>query len=50
MLKDYINKYDENYKVIEGFIPINICAHCGPGTIGLLVTPKINTKSINDFM
>ena len=50
LLKDYINKYAPNYPVIEGTIPINICAHCGPGTIGLLVTPKINNKSINDFM
>lgn len=50
MLKEYINKYDEDYNVVEGFIPINICAHCGPGTIGLLVTPKINSKSINEFM
>lgn len=50
MLKEYINKYAPGYSVIEGSIPINICAHCGPGTIGLLITPKINNKSINDFM
>lgn len=35
---------------IKGIVPINVCAHCGPGTIGLLVTPKINGKSIIDFM
>lgn len=34
----------------KGIVPINVCAHCGPGTIGLLVTPKINGKSIKDFM
>ena len=50
LLKDYINKYAPNYSVIEGTIPINICAHCGPGTIGLLVTPKINSKSLNEYM
>lgn len=33
----------------QGLIPINVCAHCGPGTIGLLVTPKINSKSISEF-
>ena len=36
--------------LITGGIPINICAHCGPGTIGYLVTPKINGKSIKDFI
>ena len=35
---------------IKGIVPINVCAHCGPGTIGVLVTPKINGKSIIDFM
>lgn len=39
---------DEN--LIRGVVPINICAHCGPGTIGILVTPKINGKSIKDYM
>lgn len=33
----------------QGILPINVCAHCGPGTIGLLVTPKINSKSISEF-
>lgn len=37
-------------KVITGLIPINVCAHCGPGTVGLLMTPKINGKSISDFI
>lgn len=37
-------------KLVTGIIPINVCAHCGPGTIGLIVSKKINGKSINDFL
>lgn len=36
--------------LIKGIIPINVCAHCGPGTIGLVVSPRINGKSINDYL
>lgn len=36
--------------IVEGMVPVNVCAHCGPGTIGLLVTPKINSKSIREFL
>ncbi len=36
--------------LIEGQIPINVLAHCGPGTVGLLMTPKINGKSIKEYM
>ncbi len=35
---------------IMGELPINVCAHIGPGAIGLVVTPKINGKSVKDFM
>ena len=35
---------------LKGLIPINVCAHCGPGTIGFVVSPKINVKSIRDFI
>lgn len=35
---------------IKGILPINVCAHCGPGTIGLIAAPKINGKSIKDFI
>lgn len=48
-----ITKLDTNYstyKVVKGIIPINVCAHCGPGTIGVLITPKINGKSLNEFI
>ena len=38
----------ENY--IKGLIPINVCAHCGPGTIGFIVTPKINGKSLKEYI
>ena len=31
-------------------IPINVCAHCGPGTIGLVISPKINDKSLSEFL
>ncbi|MBE5745923.1 MAG: DegV family protein [Clostridiales bacterium] len=34
----------------KGIIPINVCAHCGPGTIGLVVSKKINDKSLKDFI
>jgi DegV family protein with EDD domain len=39
---------DGNY--IKGLVPINVCAHCGPGTIGVIVSRKINGKSIREFM
>ena len=34
----------------KGIIPINVCAHCGPGTIGIVISPKINNKSIKEFL
>ena len=49
MLSDYISDKSNGYRPIIGVIPINICAHCGPGTIGVLVTPKINGKSLNEY-
>ena len=49
MLSDYISYKSKGYRPIIGVIPINICAHCGPGTIGVLVTPKINGKSLNEY-
>ncbi len=36
--------------LIEAVLPINVCAHCGPGTIGLVVSKKINGKSIKEFL
>ncbi|MBQ9782581.1 MAG: DegV family protein [Clostridia bacterium] len=37
-------------KAITGVIPINVCAHCGPGTLGLIVTKKVNGKSLSEFI
>lgn len=42
------NKIGEN--VINGILPINVCAHCGPGTIGIVVSEKINGKALSDFI
>ena len=39
-----------NEDTIKVIIPINVCAHCGPGTIGIAVSPKINNKSIKEFL
>ena len=44
-----VEKVTEN-NVLKGLIPINVCAHCGPGTIGLVITKKINNKSLKDFI
>ena len=46
----YIESLNEDNKVVRGLIPINVCAHCGPGTIGFIATPKINGKSLKDFL
>ena len=35
---------------LRALVPINVCAHCGPGTIGLFASRKINGKSIRDFL
>ncbi len=39
-----------NDRLIAGVLPINVCAHCGPGTIGLVVSKKINGKSLKEFL
>lgn len=49
-LYDYIQSKIGDAKLIKGLIPINVCAHCGPGTMGLLVTKKINGKSLSDLI
>lgn len=38
----------ENY--LTGIVPINVCAHCGPGTIGLVISKKIEGKSLREFL
>lgn len=47
---DYAGEKIGADNVIDGIIPINVCAHCGPGTIGLIISKKINGKSIKDFL
>lgn len=49
-IANYIESLDENNKVIKGIIPINVCAHCGPGTIGFLATPNINGKPLREYL
>jgi len=51
---DYIKNFAKgklgDYELIQGNIPINVCAHCGPGTIGLVVSRNINGKSLNEYV
>ena len=47
---EQIKKAVPQCDVITGVLPINVCAHCGPGTIGIIVSPKINGKSVREFM
>ena len=48
IIKD-INKHYPDYNVHVQPVAINICAHCGPGTVGVVVSPKINEHSINYY-
>lgn len=36
--------------MMKGSVPVNVCAHCGPGTIGLVISSKINGKSLKEFL
>ena len=47
---DYFFEKEPNYDLIRGIVPINVCAHCGPGTIALSVSPKIDGKSIKEYL
>ena len=47
---DYASKILNGYQLIRANIPINVCAHCGPGTIGLVVSLKVNNKSLKDLL
>ena len=50
---DYVlfnaQKIFPNKRIISGMLPINVCAHCGPGTVGIIASQKINGKSLNEF-
>lgn len=49
---DYICNFanEKIGNIVTGILPINVCAHCGPGTIGLSVSKKINGKSLKEFI
>ena len=53
-LKDFVKEVAseelDGYELIDGLLPINVCAHCGLGTVGLIVSPRINGKSIKEFL
>ncbi len=49
-VNEYLSSFLGDYNVIRGIIPINVCAHCGPGTVGIVVSPRINKKSINEYL
>ena len=47
---DYFDEKNLGYSLVRGIVPINVCAHCGPGTIALTISPKINGKSIHEYL
>lgn len=47
-LYNFLKDIDSN--VNKCIVPINVCAHCGPGTIGVLITPKVNNKPLSEFL
>ena len=42
------NGIDTHNKTFD--IALNVCAHCGPGTIGLLISQKIGNRSYYEFI
>ena len=49
-LKKQIQTKFPDYQVPLLPLSINVCAHTGPGTIGLVVSPKIGDKSIGEYL
>ena len=49
-ITDFCNTLLGENQLIKGLIPINVCAHCGPGTIGVIITKKINGKSLKEYL
>lgn len=43
-------KLHQNVDVTIVPVPINVCAHCGPGTLGLIVSKKLNKKSLHKYL
>lgn len=44
-----VKKVFPNKEILSGVLPINVCAHCGPGTIGIVASKKINGRSLCEF-
>lgn len=49
IIKVLKEKFEDYEQIITPFA-INVGAHTGPGSVGLLVTPKINGKSLSEFI
>lgn len=49
-IKDFLVDTLNYNDVIRGIIPVNVCAHCGPGTIGVIISPKISNKSLKNYL
>lgn len=49
-IENYLTSLIGYGKLVKGIVPINVCAHCGPGTIGIVCTPKINGKSLIELL
>ena len=47
---DWFNENYKSYNLVRGIVPINVCAHCGPGTIAIVISQKINGKSISEYL
>ena len=47
---EYLEGNLDGHQPNKGIIPINVCAHCGPGSIGVIISPKINGKSLKEFL
>ena len=43
-------KLHQNVDVTIVPVTINVCAHCGPGTLGLIVSKKLNKKSLHKYL
>ena len=53
VLYEYVeNKVKEILGVepIHAILPINVSAHCGPGTVGIITSKKIGNKSLADYV
>jgi fatty acid-binding protein DegV len=35
---------------VHAVLPINVCAHCGPGTIGIITSKKVSEKPLIEYV